>query len=190
MKLLLFNYDFMLDYTFHQNGAVEVCTYLYILHRTRALGLTSTSLEHLCAQAGITLIGYVHTGFEPAPGPEAGRRVLFGNSFGLIHPHLFHFRVDLDVNGASWRLRASYRSCSMLQVFGGAFHTGFDGEFRRTQSRRASGPRGEAQVQLLLAARRAARHVAADAERAARGARVSRALRVPFEAAGRLLRDG
>ena len=96
----------------------------------------------------------------------------------LIHPHLLYYRVDLDVNGASWRLRASYRSCSMPQVFGGAFHIGFNGEFRRTQSRRASGPRGKARAQPLLGTIWAARHVTADAERAARGARVSRAFRV------------
>ena len=34
MMLLLFNYDFMLDYTFHQNGAVEVCT--HVMRHTRA----------------------------------------------------------------------------------------------------------------------------------------------------------
>ncbi|KAK0049905.1 amine oxidase [copper-containing], partial [Biomphalaria pfeifferi] len=69
------NYDYIIDFIFHQNGALE----------TKA-----------------TITGYLQAGYYFNAEKQYGFRIgetLFGN----LHQHLFHFKVDLDINGTANR---------------------------------------------------------------------------------------
>ncbi|KAH3835609.1 putative amine oxidase [copper-containing] [Dreissena polymorpha] len=65
------NYDYIFDFVFHQNGALEVKA-------------TST--------------GYILTSFAFPEEEDYGFR-LKDNVTGNIHHHMFHFKVDMDING-------------------------------------------------------------------------------------------
>lgn len=67
----LINYDYILDYHFHANGAIEV-------------------------NVGST--GYLATSFYLPPEDRYGTRVKQHVTAGL-HQHLFHFKADLDIAG-------------------------------------------------------------------------------------------
>ncbi|XP_045216912.2 putative amine oxidase [copper-containing] [Mercenaria mercenaria] len=65
------NYDYIVDFIFHQNGALEV-------------KMIST--------------GYILTSFRHPPEDSYGFR-LRDHMIGNIHHHMFHFKVDLDIYG-------------------------------------------------------------------------------------------
>ncbi|WAR00738.1 AMO-like protein [Mya arenaria] len=65
------NYDYIFDFVFHQNGALEVKA-------------TST--------------GYILTSFRFPSEDEYGFR-LKDHLTGNIHHHMFHYKVDMDING-------------------------------------------------------------------------------------------
>ena len=67
----LINYDYILDYNFHANGAVEVT---------------------------VSSTGYLATSFYLPPEERYGTRVRQHVTAGL-HQHLFHFKADLDIAG-------------------------------------------------------------------------------------------
>ncbi|XP_074654725.1 diamine oxidase [copper-containing]-like [Tubulanus polymorphus] len=69
----IYNYDYIFDYIFHHNGAIE---------------------------ARVTPTGYIHTApiVDMAEQKEYGFRV-FGDALGTVHNHLVHFKVDLDIQG-------------------------------------------------------------------------------------------
>ncbi|NXU52576.1 AOC3 oxidase, partial [Turnix velox] len=67
----LLNYDYIWDFMFHSNGAIEV--------RVHATGYISTSFLH-------------------AQGTDYGNRV-GPHTLGTMHIHHIHYKVDLDVDG-------------------------------------------------------------------------------------------
>ena len=69
------NYDYVMDFIFHQNGAIEV---------------------------KVISTGYILTSFRLSAEDEYGFR-LRDHIIGNIHHHLFHFKVDLDIKGTSNR---------------------------------------------------------------------------------------
>ena len=69
------NYDYVLDFIFHQNGAIEV---------------------------KVISTGYILTSFRMPAEDDYGFR-LRDHIIGNIHHHLFHFKVDLDIKGTSNR---------------------------------------------------------------------------------------
>ena len=69
------NYDYIFDFVFHQNGAIEV----------KAISN-----------------GYILTSFRTPAEDEYGPR-LGENIIGNVHHHMFHFKVDMDVKGTSNR---------------------------------------------------------------------------------------
>ncbi|KAL4233707.1 tryptamine:oxygen oxidoreductase (deaminating) [Mactra antiquata] len=71
----ILNYDYIIDFTFHQNGAVEV---------------TATST------------GYIVTTNHFLPEEDYGFR-LRDQLIGNLHFHLFNFKVDMDIHGTSNR---------------------------------------------------------------------------------------
>ncbi|XP_059160115.1 putative amine oxidase [copper-containing] isoform X2 [Physella acuta] len=70
-----YNYDYIFDWVFHQNGAVEVKVYA----------------------TGYIMSQIFHKEEEPF-----GFRI-HGDSVGFIHHHLMNFKVDLDIQGQSNR---------------------------------------------------------------------------------------
>ncbi|XP_059150285.1 putative amine oxidase [copper-containing] [Physella acuta] len=73
--LTIGNYDYVIDFEFHQNGVIEV-------------RLMST--------------GYIQTSFYSEPDKPYGFR-LQNTITGNIHHHMAHFKVDLDIGGPSNR---------------------------------------------------------------------------------------
>ncbi|KAK6189013.1 hypothetical protein SNE40_005067 [Patella caerulea] len=73
--LTVVNYDYIFDFIFHQNGAMEV----------RAVST-----------------GYIYTTFYNQAEDKYGFR-LHENILANLHHHMFHFKVDLDVLGTSNR---------------------------------------------------------------------------------------
>ena len=72
------NYDYVFDFVFHQNGAIEV---------------------------SVVSTGYILTAFRfPAENPYGLR--LRDHMTGSIHHHTFNFKVDMDINGRSNRFEA------------------------------------------------------------------------------------
>ncbi|XP_051879820.1 amiloride-sensitive amine oxidase [copper-containing] isoform X2 [Pristis pectinata] len=69
----VYNYDYLWDFIFHQNGVMEVK-----VHAT----------------------GYIHASFFTTEGLNYGTRV-HQHLLGNLHTHLVHYRVDLDVAGTS-----------------------------------------------------------------------------------------
>ena len=69
------NYDYVLDFIFHQNGAIEV---------------------------KIISTGYILTSFRTPAEEEYGFR-LRDTIIGNIHHHIFHLKADLDIKGTSNR---------------------------------------------------------------------------------------
>ena len=69
------NYDYVLDFVFHQNGAVEV---------------------------KIISTGYILTSFRMPKEEQYGFR-LRDTIVGNMHHHMFHFKVDMDIKGTSNR---------------------------------------------------------------------------------------
>ena len=69
------NYDYVMDFIFHQNGAIEV---------------------------KVISTGYILTSFRLPEEDKYGFR-LRDHIIGNIHHHLFHFKVDLDIKGTSNR---------------------------------------------------------------------------------------
>ena len=69
------NYDYILDFIFHQNGAIEV---------------------------KIISTGYILTSFKMPQEDNYGFR-LRDNIIGNIHHHIFHLKVDMDIKGTSNR---------------------------------------------------------------------------------------
>lgn len=67
----VYNYDYIWDFVFYPNGAMEAKVYA---------------------------TGYVHTTFYTPEGLRYGTR-LHTNLLGNMHTHLVHYRVDLDVAG-------------------------------------------------------------------------------------------
>jgi diamine oxidase len=74
----LINYDYILDYTLHQNGAVEV---------------------------SVSSTGYLATTFYYPPEERYSTRVHKNVAAGL-HQHLFHIKADLDVGGVANRFES------------------------------------------------------------------------------------
>ncbi len=74
--ITMLNYDYIVDFVFHQNGVLEV----------------SNSLS------GYILASY----YRPNWGQRGGFQVA-PDTQGLIHNHLFHYRVDLDIKGTKNR---------------------------------------------------------------------------------------
>ena len=69
------NYDYVVDFIFHQNGAIEV---------------------------KIISTGYILTSFRMPEEEEYGFR-LRDTIVGNMHHHMFHFKVDMDIKGTSNR---------------------------------------------------------------------------------------
>lgn len=69
------NYDYIFDFTFHQNGAVEV----------KAMST-----------------GFILTAYRFPPEDDYGFR-LREHVTGNLHQHMFHFKADLDINGKANR---------------------------------------------------------------------------------------
>ena len=69
------NYDYVLDFIFHQNGAIEV---------------------------KIISTGYILTSFRMPPEDKYGLR-LRETIIGNIHHHIFHLKADIDIKGTSNR---------------------------------------------------------------------------------------
>lgn len=67
------NYDYVWDFVFYQNGAIEVK-----VHAT----------------------GYILSSFLTGHGKAFGNRV-GEHALGMVHTHLMHYKVDLDVGGRS-----------------------------------------------------------------------------------------
>lgn len=65
------NYDYILDFIFHQNGAVEV---------------------------QVISTGYILTSFHVPAADDYGFR-LRDHITGNLHHHMFHYKVDMDING-------------------------------------------------------------------------------------------
>ena len=72
------NYDYVLDFIFHQNGAVEV---------------------------KVIPTGFILTSFRTPEEDDYGFR-LRDHIIGNIHHHIFHYKVDLDIKGTSNRFEA------------------------------------------------------------------------------------
>ncbi|CAG5131620.1 unnamed protein product [Candidula unifasciata] len=75
--LAVTNYDYIVDFVFHQNGVLEVQT----------------------LSAGYVVSVYYATAERPY-----GFQV-YKNLLGNVHHHLFHFKVDLDIQGTSNRYK-------------------------------------------------------------------------------------
>ncbi|XP_041045268.1 amiloride-sensitive amine oxidase [copper-containing] [Carcharodon carcharias] len=67
----VYNYDYIWDFIFHQNGVIEVK-----VHAT----------------------GYIHSTFFTPEGENYGTKV-YDYVLGNLHTHLIHYKVDLDVAG-------------------------------------------------------------------------------------------
>ncbi|CAL1526132.1 unnamed protein product [Lymnaea stagnalis] len=70
-----FNYDYIFDFVFHQNGAVEVVSY---------------ATGYIMSQA-----------YHEAEAPFGFR--VHGNVVGSIHHHMMNFKIDLDIRGQTNR---------------------------------------------------------------------------------------
>ncbi|XP_075436596.1 diamine oxidase [copper-containing] [Ascaphus truei] len=68
----VYNYDYIWDFIFYQNGVVEVK-----IHAT----------------------GYIHATFFTQEGLQYGSKV-YSHVLGNLHTHLIHYKVDLDIAGA------------------------------------------------------------------------------------------
>ena len=67
----VYNYEYILDYTFHQNGAIEV---------------------------SVSLSGYIiSTYYTGTPSDDRYGYEVFPNALGQIHNHILHFKADLDI---------------------------------------------------------------------------------------------
>ncbi|XP_053405612.1 putative amine oxidase [copper-containing] [Mercenaria mercenaria] len=69
------NYDYIFDFIFHQNGAIEV---------------------------KVVSTGYILTSFRFPPEDDYGFR-LRDHVTGNIHHHMFHFKTDMDIHGTKNR---------------------------------------------------------------------------------------
>ncbi|XP_053322032.1 amiloride-sensitive amine oxidase [copper-containing] [Spea bombifrons] len=67
----IYNYDYIWDYVFYQNGVIEV---------------------------KVSATGYIYATFFTPEGIEYGTRV-HRNVLGILHTHLIHYKVDFDVAG-------------------------------------------------------------------------------------------
>lgn len=67
----VYNYDYIWDFLFYQNGVVEV---------------------------KMSATGYIHSTFFTSNGLRYGTKV-YENGLGNLHTHLVHYKVDLDVAG-------------------------------------------------------------------------------------------
>lgn len=67
----VYNYDYIWDFVFYQNGVVEV---------------------------KVSATGYIHATFFTANGLHYGAKV-YNHVLGNLHTHLIHYKVDLDIAG-------------------------------------------------------------------------------------------
>jgi len=89
MVARLGNYEYYIDWVFHQNGAITV--------RVGATGLDNVKLvaSPVTAESDTT----ASSGAENAPAGDAYGRYLAKNVVAVNHDHFFSFRLDLDVDG-------------------------------------------------------------------------------------------
>ncbi|KAK3590103.1 hypothetical protein CHS0354_041149 [Potamilus streckersoni] len=71
----IWNYDYIFDYIFHLNGAIEI---------------------------QVATTGYVQATYKLPYEKEYGNTIYY-NAIANIHQHLFHFKVDLDIAGTKNR---------------------------------------------------------------------------------------
>ena len=69
----IWNYDYIFDYIFHLNGAVEI---------------------------RVSATGYVQAAYALPQEKKYGNPI-YTNVVANIHQHLFHFKVDIDINGVA-----------------------------------------------------------------------------------------
>ncbi|XP_005102608.1 amiloride-sensitive amine oxidase [copper-containing] [Aplysia californica] len=95
----LWSSDYILDYIFHLDGAIEL---------------------------KISLTGYVHASYDLTGQRPYGNR-LHDNVRGNLHQHLFHWKVDLDIEQTSNR----YQTLDLSTESGSSFW--YEGEVNKTQ---------------------------------------------------------
>lgn len=91
----VYNYDYIWDFLFYQNGVME---------------------------SRVSATGYIHSTFFTPQGVHYGNRV-YNYVLGILHTHLVHYKVDLDVAGKfsvinemvgmSWTSSSSYHQMNV-----------------------------------------------------------------------------